>query len=145
MKENILRGLISAMLAAFAVYMQALIVPLAVLIIFLVVDWLTGLAAAGIANEISSRVGIIGIIKKVCYLVVVVVGMGVDYIIGIAGAQLGYDLSKVFTVALVVIVWLILNEFISILENLDEIGVPLPSFLCKIVEKLKKQTDIEVE
>lgn len=145
MKENLLRALLSAAIAAFAVYMQALIVPIAILIIFNAVDYLTGMAAAWHNKELSSRIGIIGIIKKVCYLVVVVAGMGVDYIISLAGGLFGYDLTKVFAVALIVTVWLILNELLSIIENLDEIGVPVPGFLCTIIEKLKKKTEEKTE
>ena len=35
----------------------------------------------------------------------------------------------------------ILNECISILENISEIGVPLPAFLLKLIEKLKKTVE----
>ena len=38
---------------------------------------------------------------------------------------------------LIVTVWLIINELISILENLARIDVPIPAFLTKIIEKLK--------
>ena len=38
-------------------------------------------------------------------------------------------------------IWLILNECISILENISEIGVPLPSFLVALIQKLKKTTE----
>jgi toxin secretion/phage lysis holin len=145
MKENLLKALISTAIAAFAVYMQALIIPIAILIFFMVIDYLTGMAAAWHSKELSSRIGILGIAKKVGYLAVVVVGMGVDYIISLAGGLFGYDLSKVFAVALIVVVWLILNEFISIIENLDEIGVPVPHFLCAIIAKLKKKTEEKTE
>jgi toxin secretion/phage lysis holin len=145
MKENLLKALISAAVAAFAVYMQSLIVPIVILISFMILDYVTGMAAAWRGSELSSRIGITGIVKKVLYLVVVAVGVGVDYIIGLAGGLFGYDLSKVFAVALIVVVWLILNEFISIVENLDEIGVPVPHFLCTIIEKLKKKTEEKTE
>ena len=38
-------------------------------------------------------------------------------------------------------IWLVLNECISILENISEIGVPLPAFLMKLIEKLKKTVE----
>ena len=38
---------------------------------------------------------------------------------------------------LLVVIWLIINELISILENLATIGVPLPTFLFKLVGRLK--------
>ena len=145
MKENILRAFISVTLAAFALYLQALLIPIAILIAFMIIDYATGLASAWMTKTLSSREGVIGIIKKVCYLVVVLVGMGVDYIVSLAAGLFGYDLSKFFTIALIVVIWLILNEFISILENLNEMSVPLPGFLCKIIDKLKKTTEAQLE
>ena len=46
-----------------------------------------------------------------------------------------------FFFGLLVTIWLILNECISILENISEIGVPLPSFLVALIQKLKKTTE----
>ena len=42
-----------------------------------------------------------------------------------------------FAVGLLVTFWLIVNELISILENVSEIGVPLPAFLQKLISRLK--------
>ena len=42
---------------------------------------------------------------------------------------------------LLVTVWLIFNECISILENVAEIGAPMPPFLVKLIGKLKKTTE----
>ena len=42
---------------------------------------------------------------------------------------------------LLVTVWLIFNECISILENVAQIGAPLPPFLVKLIGKLKKTTE----
>lgn len=145
MKENLLRAIFTAMFAAFAVYMQALIIPIVILAVFMLLDYVTGMASAYRGKELNSRIGIWGIVKKVCYLIIVAVGMGVDYILSLAAGMFGYDLSKFFTIALVVIVWLIINEFISILENLNEIGAPVPSFLNKIIDKLKSKTEEQVE
>lgn len=42
---------------------------------------------------------------------------------------------------LLVAVWLIINEMISILENLSKLGVPIPEFLTKIIQRLKNSTE----
>lgn len=42
-------------------------------------------------------------------------------------------------------IWFIINECISILENLAVIGIPLPSFLVKIVHKLKITVENKVD
>ena len=46
-------------------------------------------------------------------------------------------LGLVFYFAILVAVWLIVNEAVSIIENLDEIGVPMPAFLGKIFQRVK--------
>lgn len=145
MKENLLRALFTAMFAAFAVYLQALIIPIVILAVFMLLDYVTGMASAYKTGELNSRIGIFGIVKKLCYFIIVAVSMGVDYIISLAAGLFGYDLSKVFAFALIVVVWLILNEFISILENLHEIGAPVPAFLSKIIDKLKSKTEEQLE
>ncbi|MGN0500705.1 MAG: phage holin family protein [Ruminococcus sp.] len=45
---------------------------------------------------------------------------------------------------LIIAVWLIINELISILENLTEIGTPIPKFLVNIVHRLKNTVENKV-
>jgi phage-related holin len=42
---------------------------------------------------------------------------------------------------MLVTIWLIINEMISILENLSKIGVPIPEFLKKIIGRLKNTVE----
>jgi hypothetical protein len=44
-------------------------------------------------------------------------------------------------VASLVAVWLICNEIISILENINDIGVAMPPFLLKLAGSLKSQVE----
>lgn len=143
MKGNVLRGILAAFLAAVLAYFHTLVVPLIVLGVVMVVDYITGMTQAWISETLSSRVGVMGIIKKCGYLVAVIVAAVVDYIIQTTAIGAGMDLHGVCFFGLLVVIWLILNECISILENLCEIGVPLPSFLMAIVKKLKKTTEKE--
>ena len=143
MKETAIKTIITAALAALAAYFRLLLVPLTVLIIMMIFDYVSGMASAWVTKELSSRIGAMGIVKKVCYLLVVAVGMVVDYIIQAVGTPLGLELAGYSIFGLLVIVWLILNELISILENMKEIGVPLPGFLLKMVDKLKSQTEAQ--
>ena len=92
-------------------------------------------------GELSSRVGVLGIVKKVSYLLAVVVAIAADWVVQTAAGQLGVDFGGFFFFGLLVTIWLILNECISILENISEIGVPLPSFLVALIQKLKKTTE----
>ena len=139
--EKGIQMVISAALAAFASYLGALAVPIIVLMVMMIIDYLSGMSAAWSEGTLSSKVGAKGIIKKVGYMALIVVAMGVDYLIcsGISAASL--DLPYTMWFGLLVAVWLIINEMISILENLDRLDVPIPGFLRAIVRKLKISAD----
>lgn len=140
-----LQAIISAALAAFAVYMGALAVPIIVLMVMMIIDYLSGMSVAWSEGTLSSKVGAKGIAKKVGYIALIVVAMGVDYLIysGIAAANIEVGYNMWF--GLLVAVWLIINEMISILENLSKVGVPVPKFLITVIEKLKISTEKKTE
>ena len=103
----------------------------------MLLDYGTGIAKAWVAGNLSSKIGVIGILKKVGYLVIVAVGMIVDWVIQAGLAELHIDYNLEFLFAMIVIIWLILNELISILENVAAVGAPVPKWLTKIITKLK--------
>lgn len=141
MSENATKGIIAVILAAVGVYFRELLGPLIVLGIVMLADYVTGLAEAWVSGTLCSKIGIIGIVKKVAYLFVVGVAIVADWIIQTAAAKAGLDMGSFYMFGLLVTVWLILNECISILENVTEIGVPLPPFLVKLIGKLKKTAE----
>lgn len=141
MKENVAMGAIAAAIAAATMYMRDLIVPICILLIAMVSDYVTGMARAWMTKTLSSRVGIKGIVKKVAYLLAVACGILVDWVIQSSGERLGVNLTGFYFVGLLVTIWLILNECISILENLEGIGTPLPGFLMKLLHRLKNAAD----
>jgi len=146
MKKNIIKSALAVAVAGLTAYFNVLLIPLAILIFVMVCDWATGMAGAWINKSVSSRIGIIGIIKKVCYLFTVSVAMVADWIIQSALAKADIEVgSGLFICGMIVTIWLIINELISILENLSRIGVPLPDFLIKIVKKLKVTVENEVK
>ena len=142
-KQTTIQAVITAAFTALTIYFNALVVPLAVLLAIMVCDYITGLIKAYKTSQLSSRVGIFGIVKKLSYGVAVVVAMGIDYIISLGISSVNVTVPNNMTVALIVTIWLILNEMISILENLTIIGVPLPKFLKKLVTKLKISAETE--
>ena len=139
--DKSLQAIMSAALAAFAVYMGALAVPIIVLMVMMIIDYLSGMSAAWVHGDLSSKVGAKGIVKKVGYMALIVVAMGVDYLIysGFAAANIEVGYNMWF--GLLVAVWLIINEMISILENLSKLGVPIPDFLTKIIQRLKNSAE----
>ena len=145
MKENIFRGMITAAVAGAAAYFQELALPVVVLFLVMVVDYVSGMGRAWARRELCSRIGVLGIVKKVAYLLAVVVAIVADWVVQTAAGQIGVDFGGFFYFGLLVTIWLILNECISILENISEIGVPLPAFLVTLIQKLKKTTEARGE
>lgn len=147
MKMNFLQGIFTAVSAAIAAYLNILLVPLIVLIVVMIIDYLSGMAQAYVSHTLNSRIGVVGILKKVGYLATVAVAVIADYIISEALMLLGTDIKLSYYIGLVVTIWFIINELISILENLAEIGTPIPKFLTIIIKRLKvtveKKTDTE--
>lgn len=114
------------------------ILPICVFLCFIMmVDYITGWYKSWLKKEITSKRGFIGFTKKIFYLFGVVIGFSVDILILYLTNMIGMQLTYHTFFGLLVAVWLIINEMISILENLKGIGVPLPSFLETIIKHLK--------
>lgn len=104
------------------------------LVVLACMDYVTGWAAAWVHGRLSSDVGRRGIAKKVGMFVVVAVGNILDQLGG-----LGEPILR--TVA---IWWYLANEALSIVENLGEIGVPIPGRLRQALAVLRDKYDGEV-
>lgn len=141
MKDNIIQATVSVALGALAAYFNVLLVPLTILIVVMIIDYATGMTSAWKSGELESKTGLIGILKKVSYLVLVAVGGVVDYLISAGLAAANVEISITYCCGLIVCVWLIINELISILENLAELGTPIPKFLVNIVRRLKNTVE----
>ena len=107
---------------------------LQILIGFVVIDYLSGVAV-GIKNKnLSSRAGFYGIIKKIFIFSVI-------YMAHLADMATGTE-----TIRNVAVLFYISNEGISILENLGDIGVKYPQKIKDIlvqigVDKNENNTD----
>lgn len=132
---------ISAAFAGLMYYLGIVSIPIIMLICAMIIDYITGMSAAWLNSELSSKKGIKGIVKKVSYLALVAVAMIVDWLIFQGLQQINVDLHYSVFFAILVTVWLIINELISTLENLSRMGVPIPNFLKKIVNRLKTTVD----
>ncbi len=131
-------GLMSALVSAFG----ALVIPVLLLVFCNVVDYITGIVASKYRNEpIDSYKGAKGIFKKVAMWLLICVGVVVDQLIAYAIQNIGITMPFNFLVGCIVAIWLVCNEIISILENINDIGAPLPPFLMPIVNRLKHKTE----
>lgn len=123
---------------------------LCVLIGLMVVDYITGMLASK-AESIdhpdnpeygwNSKKGSKGILKKVGYICVIAVAMVVDYIILAVAGQLGFDVHASAFFGLLVAVWYVLNEMLSITENAGRMGANVPEWLLKYIAVLKNKID----
>ena len=103
------------------------------LIAFVVIDYLTGLLAAGVQKKLSSEVGFKGIAKKIAIFLLV----GIANIIDVDVIQNGTALRTA------VIFFYLSNEGLSILENAGNIGLPIPEKLKAMLSQLKDKEDTD--
>ncbi|MFZ2538972.1 MAG: phage holin family protein [Oscillospiraceae bacterium] len=131
---------IKAAIAGILGFIAAKLGMLAPLLVFLAIamalDYISGVIAAANFGKLSSKKGIFGILKKLGYCITVAVALITDQLIITVGSQF-VQTPIVSLFGMLTIVWLTLNELLSILENLGKIGVPLPSFLNKVIKNLK--------
>ncbi len=136
MNTSALRCLLAAILASLAVYFEQIGAAIAILGGVMILDYITGMVKAYITSSLCSKKGMRGIVKKLSYFIVVLTGSVCDWVLAYALGRLGIHYAIPFFIALLITVWLIINEMISILENLSAIGVPLPAFLSKLLKRL---------
>lgn len=141
MKTQITKLGISAALATMGAVCKELFLPFAVLCVLMIADYITGMVKSWQKGTLCSKTGIKGLVKKLCYGIAVIAAIGVDYVVVTMSANFGYNIKSGPFFALLCTVWLIINECISILENLTEIGVPLPNFLIKTAKRLKNNVE----
>lgn len=103
-------------------------IALTCLLIAIVIDYISGIIKAYITKELSSKIGVKGILKKVGILCIVALGVLVDRITGNTGA-----------IRTLVIYYFVANEGLSIIENLAVAGVPTPASLKKALKVIRKE------
>ena len=101
------------------------------LLTLMVLDYATGILCAILEKRLSSEVGFKGILKKVLMLVVVSISYTIDL----------HLLSDSGVLRSSVIGFYLVNECISILENIFKVGVPLPKKLKDVLKQLKSKGD----
>lgn len=111
------------------------------LCVFMLVDYVTGLMCAGIFKKshhtsdggLESRAGYKGLARKFAVLLVVLIARRLDLLLGI-----DYVMNCV-------IISYVVNEAISICENVGLMGVPLPKVITDAITLLSRKAEKEVE
>jgi toxin secretion/phage lysis holin len=123
---------IVAVLATFFTYIFGVWdLAMQVLIVFMTLDYGTGVLYAYLIGQLSSEVGFKGLVKKCMILVVVIIGVMLDRMLG-NGTWMFRTLVCYFYIA---------NEGISLLENVGNIGIPIPNKIRNALEQLNKDDE----
>ena len=104
------------------------------LVIFMAIDFTTGMIAAALGKSkhswtgrLSSKAGWYGLAKKFCTLLIIVAAVRIDILIGTTYVR---DATCIgFCV----------NELLSIIENTSLMGVPYPDAIKKAIDVLQKK------
>ena len=113
-------------------------------VICMVVDYITGSAAAAKQGQWSSSMAREGIWHKAGMIVVVIVAAGADLLIALAlenipAVQLPFTYSGL--ICPIVLVWYEVTELGSITENAVDMGAPVPGWLTKLLQVSKNAID----
>jgi len=136
MKEGICTG-IGIIGGAIASLFGGWDAALITLVIFMAIDYVTGLIVAGVfhnsrkteSGALESRAGFKGLCRK-----------GVTLLIVLVACRLDTMINSNFIRDAVVIAF-VANESISIIENAGLMGVPIPTVLVKAIEVLRRKSD----
>lgn len=111
-------------------------------VVCMVVDYISGSSAAMQAGEWSSAKARSGIWHKGGMLVVVVVAAVADNVLALVLANIpGLPIEYTVLLLPVVLVWYILTELGSILENAAAMGSDVPPFLIRILASAKDKVE----
>lgn len=134
-----------AVVGVFAIitaWLGNLAIPVYILLACNVIDYITALIAAPKREQVvDSLQGFRGIAKKVLMYCLIGIGWMLDILLNYAAVMVHPDLKEPYIIAIVVALWLVFNEMLSILENVSDAGVPVPAFLKKLIKSLKKKTE----
>ena len=101
------------------------------LVIFIAVDYVTGVLCAVADHRLSSEIGFRGICRKVLVFVMVGIGHVIDESVIGGGSMLRTAVLSFY----------LSNEGISLLENATHLGLPVPERLKDVLEQLHDRTD----
>lgn len=133
MKEfwNIIQGIFTGLGGYIGYFLGGVDGLIIALLIFVILDYITGIMCAVVDKRLSSSVGFKGIFRKVLIFMLVGVANLVDiHIIG-NGSVL----------RCAIIFFYLSNEGLSIIENATHLGLPVPEKLKVVLEQIHERED----
>lgn len=135
--KNAICGILGIIGGAIASAFGGWSAGLTTLLIFMAIDYLSGLVVAGVFHRspkseggaLESRAGWKGLVRKGMTLLIVLIGCRLDIMLGI------------MYIRDALIIAFIINELLSIIENAGLMGVPIPDALKNAIELLKNKNE----
>ena len=100
-------------------------------LIFIIIDYISGVLQAIYNKKLNSKIGAKGITKKIGYILIVILTSSIDTLYG-----------NNMNIRNTIIYMFIANEGLSIIENLSQIGIVIPDILK---DKIDPKGDDSVE
>jgi toxin secretion/phage lysis holin len=98
---------------------------------FMILDYMTGVLAAGYEHNINSEKATNGLYKKAGFLLLLLLGMGLDIAVEyFSTTTLSISLPFSSPFGLIICAWIVITESISVIENLSRLGAKIPAFLA---------------
>lgn len=104
---------------------------LSLLVIMIMTDITTGIIKAVVKKNLESREMMVGMIRKVLILVCVMLAFEIDKALALHAAEAGMKYN--IDLRQFIIVYFVLEEMLSVLENMVIIGVPMPKFIIQFL------------
>lgn len=141
MKEDMIKGLFAAAGAAVGKVLHMDAYLIAFVALFIIADFVTGLLKGKINGNLNSQAMHRGIIRKSAEILFLIVGFIADNFLAyaLAAYEVEFHIGMVFS--LFIAAYLTINELISILENLVEMGISVPAWLAKDLRAYRDKMD----
>ena len=131
--EKIFNSTVAVVATFFTYLFGGWDVAIGILIVFMCLDYATGVIVAYQNNLLNSEVGFKGLVKKFMILVILIVAVMFDRLMN-TGTWVFRTLVCYFYIA---------NEGISLLENVSNLGVKIPDKLKDALVQLNKDESEE--
>lgn len=113
-----------------------------ILCLLMLIDYTTGYISAWITKTKNSRIGLMGIFKKFMYIFFVIFAFILDIVVvrmlGLLNINFSFNDIGGISLGVIVMIFYIGNETISIVENFEKMGLRIPGWLNKIGSLLRE-------
>ena len=137
--STILSGIIGVIGAAFTTAFGGITTGMQTLLIFMAIDYISGLIVAGVfknstkseSGALESKAGWKGLARKGMTLLFVLIAYRLDLLLGTTYIRDA------------VVIGFCANELVSIVENAGLMGLPLPAIIVKAIDVLRRKAEFE--